>query len=209
MQPSRGQCQGKASPTDTGEKKELFGFTASRWKTAVEGCGPKGGKGEIDGWYIPLQYASACKAADASQGPGFPLQYTATTIDEKGVSSTMEYEVESLYLTLSPLSEAMFEPPEDFKELSLEEALARRNPGFQRATSAPKQEGKVRVGVAAPVANAGVAVVGGLDSKLSAALNDPRIEAVPLGAGPPEAIEARAREAGFEYVLSTEVTELA
>src|SRR5688500_13495352 len=51
--------------TDTGERKEMFGFTARRIKTSLvktaspEAC-DKDQKVETDGWYIDFQYAFEC-----------------------------------------------------------------------------------------------------------------------------------------------------
>jgi hypothetical protein len=52
--------------TDTGERREMFGFTARRlktvttWAVAPDSCDTGGARIETDGWYIDLMYGVDC-----------------------------------------------------------------------------------------------------------------------------------------------------
>ena len=127
--------------TDTGERKEMFGFTARRIKTSVvktvspDAC-DKDQKVETDGWYIDFQYAFECPGQVHKQQPatvqpqppgckdeirtktigtaklGFPLLVTTTIYLPDGNTSTFTQEV--LELSTQPLSAALFEAPEGY-----------------------------------------------------------------------------------------------
>lgn len=63
---SRGTLTETLTATDTGERREMFGFTARHVKTAITWVGnPETCKGpemkiEIDGWYVDLLYGIDC-----------------------------------------------------------------------------------------------------------------------------------------------------
>src|SRR5688572_4461601 len=127
--------------TDTGERKEMFGFTARRIKTSVvktaspEAC-DKDQKIETDGWYIDFQYAFDCPSQtqkhqsvpERPQRPGcrdeirtktigsarlgFPVLVTTTIYQPDGKTTTSVQEV--LELSRDPLSAALFEAPEGY-----------------------------------------------------------------------------------------------
>ena len=126
--------------TDTGERKEMFGFTARRIKTSMEkkaspdAC-DKDQKVETDGWYIDFQYAFECPGeTQKHQAPpvqsrpgckddvrartigtaklGFPLLVTTTIYQPDGRTSTMTQEV--LELSREPLSASLFDVPEGY-----------------------------------------------------------------------------------------------
>lgn len=139
--PSRGGLVNVTNTiTDTGERKEMFGFTARRIKTSIiktaspEAC-DKDQKMETDGWYIDFQYAFECPGqSQKSQTPpvqsrpgckdevrtrtvgtaklGFPLLVTTTIYQADGKTSTMTQEV--LELSREPLSASLFEVPEGY-----------------------------------------------------------------------------------------------
>ena len=124
--------------TDTGERKEMFGFTARHIKTSMvkkasaDAC-DKDQKIETDGWYIDFQYAFECPGekpkSDAMpvrpQRPdcqdevrtktigtaklGFPLLVTTTIYQPDGRTSSMTQEV--LELSREPLDAALFDVP--------------------------------------------------------------------------------------------------
>ena len=125
---------------DTGERKEMFGFTARRIKTSMvktaspESC-DKDQKVETDGWYIDFQYAFECPGEKQKyQTPpvqsrpgckddvrtktigtaklGFPLLVTTTIYQPDGRTSTMTQEV--LELSRAPLSASLFDVPEGY-----------------------------------------------------------------------------------------------
>ena len=126
---------------DTGERKQMFGFTARRIKTSlVKTASPdacdKDAKVETDGWYIDFQYAFECPSQTPKhqsmpmrpQPPGckdevrtktigsaklgFPLLVTTTIYQPDGKTMTSTQEV--LELSREPLSAALFEAPEGY-----------------------------------------------------------------------------------------------
>ncbi len=192
---------------DTGERKVILGLTAARYKMTAPNCGGKTAT-ELDGWYAPALHltmscpadAAAATASAASAPPGFLLQYTMTTKDEKGAATQeVTYELTSLQITSTPLETALFEAPEGFKELTIQQAAALKNPAFVEAVKQPK--GKPRVGIASQ----GKAP---LDQRLAASMKDPRIEAVPLGSGTPDEIQDRAKQSNVDYILFAELGDL-
>jgi hypothetical protein len=127
--------------TDTGERKEMFGFTARHIKTSmVKTASPdacdKDSKVETDGWYIDFQYAFDCSnqsqkyvSPPVSPQPeckdeirtktigtaklGFPLLVTTTIFMPDGRTTSMTQEV--LELSREPLAASLFELPEGYR----------------------------------------------------------------------------------------------
>ena len=126
--------------TDTGERKQMFGFTARHLKTSIEmkaspeACA-KDQKMETDGWYIDFNYTYECpgqtqkyQSMPVQQQPGckdevrsrtvgtaklgFPVLVTTTIYQPNGGAMTMTQEV--LELSREPLSAALFEVPEGY-----------------------------------------------------------------------------------------------
>ena len=127
--------------TDTGERKQMFGFTARHIKTSMvktaspEAC-DKDQKVETDGWYIDFQYAFECPDQTQKHQPvpvrpqqpgckdeirtktigtaklGFPLLVTTTVYQPDGRTSTMTQEV--LELSREQLSASLFDVPEGY-----------------------------------------------------------------------------------------------
>src|SRR5260370_7901979 len=64
--------------TDTGERKQMFGFTARHLKRTMmsesspDACQPQQMKMETDGWYINLEYGLSCGSARPPQMGGRP-----------------------------------------------------------------------------------------------------------------------------------------
>ena len=139
-QPRGGLVNITNTVTDTGERKEMFGFTARRIKTSLvktaspEAC-DKDQKVETDGWYIDFQYAFECPSQTQKhqtyvrpQQPGckdeirsktigsaklgFPLLVTTTIYQPDGRTSTMTQEV--LELSREPLAASLFEIPDGY-----------------------------------------------------------------------------------------------
>jgi hypothetical protein len=125
---------------DTGERKQMFGFTARRIKMSIDkkaspdAC-DKDQKIETDGWYIDFQYAFTCPGETQKQQTtpvytrpdckddvrtktigtaklGFPLHVTTTIYQPDGRTTTMTQEV--LELSREPLSASLFEVPEGY-----------------------------------------------------------------------------------------------
>jgi hypothetical protein len=140
-QPTRGGLVNVTNTiTDTGERKQMFGFTARHIKTSMvktaspEAC-DKDLKVETDGWYIDFQYAFECPSQTAKQQTqvrpqqpgckdeirtktigtaklGFPLLVTTTIYQPDGRTTSMTQEV--LELSREPLSASLFEVPEGY-----------------------------------------------------------------------------------------------
>jgi len=139
-QPRGGLVNITITITDTGERKEMFGFTARRIKTSLvktaspEAC-DKDQKVETDGWYIDFQYAFECPTQGQKHQPyvppqrpgckdeirsktigsaklGFPLLVTTTIYQPDGRTSTMTQEV--LELSREPLAASLFEIPDGY-----------------------------------------------------------------------------------------------
>ena len=126
--------------TDTGERREMFGFTARHIKTSmVKTASPdacdKDQKVETDGWYIDFQYAFDCSTQSQKYVPpavrpqpgckdeirtktigtaklGFPLLVTTTIYMPDGRTTSMTQEV--LELSREPLAASLFELPEGY-----------------------------------------------------------------------------------------------
>jgi len=131
------------SSIDTGERKEMFGFTARHVKTATkiesspDACSPVNQRMETDGWYIDLSFGLDCElgriqassAAPSSAGcrdqvrfrregtarTGYPLSETMRMFgpDGKEIFSTTK---EVLELSREPLDAALFEIPPGYTE---------------------------------------------------------------------------------------------
>lgn len=127
--------------TDTGERKQMFGFTARHIKTSlVKTASPdacdKDQKIETDGWYIDFQYEFECPGQRQKYQPtvrpqrpgcqdeirtktigtaklGFPVLVTTTIYEPDGSTNTTTQEV--LELSKEPLSAALFEEPEGYR----------------------------------------------------------------------------------------------
>jgi hypothetical protein len=127
--------------TDTGERKQMFGFTARHIKTSlVKTASPdaceKDQKIETDGWYIDFQYEFECPGQRQKYQPtvrpqrpgcqdeirtktigtaklGFPVLVTTTIYEPDGSTTTTTQEV--LELSKEPLSAALFEEPEGYR----------------------------------------------------------------------------------------------
>jgi hypothetical protein len=127
--------------TDTGERREMFGFTARRIKTSlVKTASPdacdKDQKIETDGWYIDFHYQFECPGQVQKSQPtarpqrpgcqdevriktigsaklGFPVLVTTTIYEPDGRTTTTTQEV--LELSKEPLSAALFDVPDGYR----------------------------------------------------------------------------------------------
>lgn len=128
---------------DTGERKEMMGFTARRFKrttimeSSPDACSQTKMKIETDGWYINLEYGLTCPANRSSYsgdatatggcrdryvykttGPahiGFPLQETTTMYGADG-SVTMTMTKEVVEISREPLEAALFDIPAGYTQ---------------------------------------------------------------------------------------------
>ena len=128
---------------DTGERKEIVGYTARHLKrttimeSSPDACSQQKMKIETDGWYINLEYGLTCPANRSSYsggsastggcrdryvykttGPaniGFPLQETTTMYGPDG-SVTMTMTKEVIEISRQPLEAALFDIPAGYTE---------------------------------------------------------------------------------------------
>ena len=129
--------------TDTGERKQMFGYTARRLKTSMvtesspDACNKQKSRMETDGWYVDLnvefdcyekgatayvpQQAGGCRdeyrMKQAGTGrTGYPVHVTTTIYGEDGSQPvTMTQEV--LEISKATLDAALFEIPEGYREV--------------------------------------------------------------------------------------------
>jgi len=130
---------------DTGERKQMFGYTARRIKTSMvtesspDACSPMKSRIDTDGWYIDLAIEFDCgdRAATAytpraEQGGcrdqhrmkqvgsaklGYPVMATTTMFDEAGKPTyTMTQEV--LEISKATLDAALFDVPADYRQVN-------------------------------------------------------------------------------------------
>ena len=128
---------------DSGERKEMFGFTARHVKRTIliesspDACSPMKMKMETDGWYIDFSFGLRCETGVASMGrmgapgggcrdtvrfnqqgaarTGYPLQETTTSYGPDGsVAFTSTKEV--IELSRDPLDAALFDVPAGYTE---------------------------------------------------------------------------------------------
>jgi hypothetical protein len=140
--------------TDTGERKEMFGFTARHVKTSVrmesspDACNPFNMHLEQDGWYIDLNLGLQCdfggvapmmrpvvggcrdrfRSRHVGAGrTGFPLIETTVGYDQSGKE---QYRItkEVADLSRQPLDAALFDIPQGYAETSNSQDLYAMNP---------------------------------------------------------------------------------
>jgi hypothetical protein len=136
--------------TDTGERKEMFGFTARHLKrtmtsqTSPDACSQNQMHLETDGWYINLEYGLNCGSERPPQtgrtapggcrdryqfkrtGPtklGYPLIETTTMYGADG-SSTFTRTTEVIELSRQPLDAALFDVPAGYTEAKSQQEMS-------------------------------------------------------------------------------------
>ncbi|MBZ5593612.1 MAG: DUF4412 domain-containing protein [Acidobacteriia bacterium] len=192
--PAQSDASGsQATVTDTGERKNMFGYPARHLKTVETADGKKT---ETDGWYIDLKEAAACSQQDAGGAHrGFPLAYTMTTTGQDGKpASTFTMSVTSL--TTAPLDAALFEVPAGYTDSS---------PKAGDRKSSTKTPGVIRIGVVAVRNQPGGQNPGTMPYQhLLAQLQEAKFDVVPLADGSPEAIAQKAQDWQCDYILYNE-----
>ncbi|HVF23535.1 MAG TPA: hypothetical protein VM941_10680 [Pyrinomonadaceae bacterium] len=168
--------------TDTGERKEMFGFTARHIKTSIvkkaspDAC-DKDQKIETDGWYIDFQYAFECPSERPKPDPmpvrpqrpdckdevrtktigtaklGYPLLVTTTIYQPDGRTSSMTQEV--LELSREPLDAALFDVPAGYTLAKDMQELYGMGASTSAGSSAPSNNagGSSNTGSSSPVTN--------------------------------------------------------
>jgi hypothetical protein len=142
-QPTGGVVNYTINITDTGEKKQLFGYTARHVKSvttkeaAAGACDSGNETIETDGWYIdyepettPASGSADAPSADSSSSChddvhykqtgtgklGYPLAYSLKTTKADGKNTNMAMEV--VDFSTASLDSTLFEVPADYTELS-------------------------------------------------------------------------------------------
>ncbi len=129
---------------DTGERKQMFGYTARRLLMTMEtdstpeACSKTKSKMQTDGWYIDFDFAFDCGEQQAYQPTpkvqnggcqdkyemktigtakrGYPVYEKMTFFDESG-KETMSMVNEVVELSKATLDAALFEVPADYKQV--------------------------------------------------------------------------------------------
>jgi hypothetical protein len=195
--PDAPKPEAQISTLDTGERKEMFGYSARHVKITQTTAGSKE-RTETDGWYIELKDLPSCSgvAVGKPENPGYPAAYTITSFGENGrPSSTISMQITEL--TAAPLDAALFEIPAEYKD-------AGKTPDSSPAIA--KASGTTRVGTVpmrnkSAHQNASTAPYGHLLSQLQAA----QIDVLPLAEGTDDAIKAKAVQAQCDYILYTDL----
>lgn len=177
--------------TDTGERKQMFGYTARRIKTSIvtdsspDACSPNKSRMETDGWYIDAAFALSCDAQYAAAyvpptqaggcrdeyrtkqigaaKTGYPIMVTTTIFDESG-KATYTSTNEVLEISQATLDASLFDAPADFREVSSLQELYTA-PAASTAYGNGAEEDKGAGGVGAN----GTANAGGVASPASSA----------------------------------------
>src|SRR5262249_40427263 len=129
---------------DTGERKDMFGFTARHLKQTMmsesspDACNPNNMKIEKDGWYINLEYGLNCGPERPPQAPnrmptggcrdsyrykrsgvanlGYPLIETIKMYGPDGQSVTFTMTKEVIELSRQQLDAALFDVPAGYTQ---------------------------------------------------------------------------------------------
>lgn len=174
---------------DTGERKEIMGFTARHLKrttimeSSPDACSQQKMKIETDGWYINLEYGLSCPANRSSSsggatsaggcrdryvykttGPaniGYPLQETTTMYGPDG-SVTMTMTKEVIEISRQPLEAALFDIPAGYSEARDQQEMY-STPSMNEMTGSSPQSNRTESSIqsqpTAPAARIRVGVV--------------------------------------------------
>ncbi len=152
LQERRGIVTYTTTVNDTGERKQLFGYSARHIKSTVikdpspDACDQKKERIETDGWYIDFDAKTVCPlgsspaTAASQQGQsactdevrntmtgqgklGHPLQYTTTIYGEDGKTTTT-LSMETVEFSAAPLDAALFEVPAGYSQASSLQEMA-------------------------------------------------------------------------------------
>ena len=219
--------------TDTGEHKDMSGFTARHLKTVVtktstpDACDKTAERVEIDGWYITAPASTTCTGApplstevrvdpqDAScrdtvkyvrpAAPvGFPLAYTMVTT--AGGDAPLTTTMEATEVKRIAADAALFDVPADYVEVKTAAQLAAdHKPG----EDGEKKPGTIRIGVA-PVGNktGQTLALKDLSEALVESLQEVQPDVVLLKSESPKEIETEAKARQVDYVLQDTVTDI-
>jgi hypothetical protein len=138
---SGGKIEVTTTITDTGERKQLFGYAARHLKSKVveessaDACSKVHQTFEVDGWYAdlgketagctsmapPVRQNQGCQDAivehhSGSGKPGYPL--TQNVIMHNPDGSTMTVSINVTELSKQPLDAALFDAPASYKQVN-------------------------------------------------------------------------------------------
>jgi hypothetical protein len=216
-----GEVTLKLSASDTGDHREMFGYTARRVKSTINFDGSshacaKDLKFEEDGWYADLSPGLSCHArldlydaistgeglysgchdtfrfkTGGFDNTGYPLKQT--TIIKRG-KQRFTSSVEVTELSNATLDASLFEIPEHYVQ-------ARDNNDFMLL---PKNAAVTRIGVPL-IKNNTSQKIDQMRETFIASLRNAGLEPVALDGDNAAAFEADARRKQCDYVLSTEI----
>lgn len=229
-----GQITYTTTVTDTGDKKQMFGYPARRLQMVVTkessttACDKKPERVETDGWYIDLPSTMTCMAAPqtatrvqidpkqpncrdevrfvrASTVPiGYPVAYTMTASAGSDKPATTTLEVTTLNTV--DVAASQFEVPEGYLEVkSVNQVMADHRPD----EIGVKKPGVVRIGVA-PVGNKTDQPLetARLSEALAESLSESDLDIVSLRGGSAAEIAADAVAKECDFILENTVSEL-
>lgn len=180
---------------DTGERKQMFGFTARHLIITMEtvsspdACTKTNTKMQMDGWYIDAEFALDCawnnpggynykspkptcqdKYATKQVGTGkrgYPIYEKMTMFDESG-KETMTMVNEVIELSKATLEAGLFDVPADYRQVSdMSQMYSAGNYGASSASSSSSS-----MGMKSGVSTSSSSGVAGNLSKLSQAGSD-------------------------------------
>jgi hypothetical protein len=142
---SGGKVTTTITAKDTGERKQMFGYTAKHLIITMEtvsspdACSPNNSKMEMDGWYIDAEFALDCDLGyQAASNPygrkggcqdkyemkqvgtvkrGYPVYEKMTMYDQSG-KETFATVNEVVELSKATLDAGLFEIPSDYRQVS-------------------------------------------------------------------------------------------
>jgi len=219
--------------TDTGERKEMFGFKARHVKTSItktaspDACDKTAEKVDVDGWYIDLPASTTCAGAppvstqvrvdpqDTScqdtvkfvrpaTAAGFPLAYTMVTT--AGSDAPVTTTMEAAEVKRLEADAASFDVPADYLEVK---NAAQLTADHRPDEDGPKKPGTIRIGVA-PVQNKTGETLPLQDftEALAESLGAVQTDVVMLRSQSAKEIDAEAKTRQCDYVLRDTVTEV-
>jgi hypothetical protein len=218
---------------DTGETKEMFGFTAHHLKTTVakesspDAWDKKPEKIEIDGWYIDLPDTVACTGSPAPEkelrvdpkdasavdvvtyvrppaSKTYPVSYTMVT--SSGTDAPITTKMEATDVKRANIEPDQFEVPSEYIAVNspIQLTLDHR-PGEVGV----KKPGTLRVGVA-PIANTSGQPVSTADlaQALYESLEETQTDVVPLKGTTLAEQADEAKKLECDYILTNNVSEM-
>jgi hypothetical protein len=218
---------------DTGERKQMFGFTARHLKTTVlkesspDACDKKPEQVEMDGWYIDLPATTTCPAAPApvsevridpkdascrdtvsyvrpAGASGYPVAYTMTA--SSGTDAPAVTTMEATEIKRLVADPQRFDVPAGYVTVKTPLQLtADHRPG----EDGPKKAGVLRVGVA-PLGNTSgqAASMSELTEALIESFGEAEVDAVLLRGTTPAERDAEAKARSCDLILQNTLSEM-